>query len=301
MKSAREEKTSVMEKRGLKGNVKNEKESENEEEIKENVNPLSENRISENKTEQMDLSSSNIKKDHSKNKIKKPKKDDKREANENQLPNKKKTIKKEEDNKTVEEKMTTRSNKQKQMKITDTLKLSAKATNAKINIKQEKKSDLIIPLKLENDNSTNTATTIAKVPVDTEDKAKKAVTKKIDFFTLDITDLEYSSQSKVYFNFKDNADKNRDLSKVNVILAIYEIALNQNLYGLQNYSNKTISFWNNVKNQPFFGSFFSYFTAETIRKYWRELSSIKSMETIITVLNDKRKEIDTNDIKYLLI
>ena len=129
------------------------------------------------------------------------------------------------------------------------------------------------------------------------DEKQKKVSKKIDFFSLNVSDLDYSGCTKIYFNFKENSEKNKDSSKVNVILAIYEIALNQDFYGLQNYSNKTISFWNNIKNQPFFGTFFSYFTAETIRKYWRELSSIKHIDTMLTILYDKRNEIDINEIK----
>ena len=295
MKSARDEKTSVMEKRGLKSNLRD-KSDENNEKVQDDVKEITVEKSNDLKSESYDvnLNSNTTKKSKSTkvNNFRVPNPHSKNKSSRN-----KKGYKKDEkyDN---EDKVTTRSKKtHKQLKITDTMKLTAKNPsngNKQQVVKQNKKSDLIIPLKLEADSITNSTSLAIS---ENEEKIKKHIIKKIDFFTLEIKDLDYTNNLKVYFNFKDNFDKNKELSKVNIILAIYEIALNQNFYGLQNYSNKTISFWNNVKNQPFFGCFFSYFTAETIRKYWRELSSINNMDTMYTVLTDKRNQIDTNDIK----
>jgi hypothetical protein len=152
-------------------------------------------------------------------------------------------------------------------------------------------------LKLEGELSSGSTSSNLKLNPDTEEIVIKKIIKKVDFNALNLTNLDYSNLQKIYFNFKEMIDKSKELSKVNVILAMAEIALNQNYYGLQNHSNKAYSFWNNVKNQQFFGLYFSHFTAETLRKYWRELSSIKNIETLLPILNDKRNEIDSNDIK----
>ena len=301
MKSARNEKTSVMEKRGLKENLILKKTNDGDEDIDTKVKILAVSKSSEKKTESFENALNSSIKIKNKSKQRKLSKFQIQDPLINVTSRRKKkelNLKEQEKIQNQDHNVNTRSKRANKQKITDLENLNYKkltnSNNQVLVIKQDKKSDLIIPLKLQNDANSHITPEIPIVKEENEDKIKKT---KVDFFTLDIKDLDYSNISRVFFNFKDNIEKNKELSKVNVILAIYEIALNQNFYGLQNYSNKTISFWNNVKNQSYIGCFLSYFTAETIRKYWRELSSIKSIETLVDVLTNKAKEIDTNEIK----
>ena len=301
MKSARNEKTSVMEKRGLKENLILKKTNDGDEDIDTKVKILAVSKSSEKKTESFENALNSSIKIKNKSKQRKLSKFQIQDSLINVTSRRKKkelNLKEQEKIQNRDHNVNTRSKRANKQKITDLENLNYKkltnSNNQVLVIKQDKKSDLIIPLKLQNDANSHITPEIPIVKEENEDKIKKT---KVDFFTLDIKDLDYSNISRVFFNFKDNIEKNKELSKVNVILAIYEIALNQNFYGLQNYSNKTISFWNNVKNQSYIGCFFSYFTAETIRKYWRELSSIKSIETLVDVLTNKANEIDTNEIK----
>ena len=301
MKSARNEKTSVMEKRGLKENLILKNTNDGDEDIDTKVKILAVSKSSEKKTESFENALNSSIKIKNKSKQRKLSKFQIQDSLINMTSRRKKkelNLKEQEKIQNQDHNVNTRSKRANKQKITDLENLNSKkltnSNNQVLVIKQDKKSDLIIPLKLQNDANSHITPEIPIVKEENEDKIKKT---KVDFFTLDIKDLDYSNISRVFFNFKDNIEKNKELSKVNVILAIYEIALNQNFYGLQNYSNKTISFWNNVKNQSYIGCFLSYFTAETIRKYWRELSSIKSIETLVDVLTNKAKEIDTNEIK----
>ena len=154
-----------MEKRGLKRTLRQEKSDERDMEVDIKLQTIIQDISNENKNESSELPLNPYTKDASKRgKISKLQTTD---SLENVISQKKIIafkVKEDEKKENGDNKVTTRSKKtHKQMKITDTLKPTAKGatiSNKQLLIKQDKKSDLIITLRLEGDSITNCAPAI---------------------------------------------------------------------------------------------------------------------------------------------
>lgn len=94
--------------------------------------------------------------------------------------------------------------------------------------------------------------------------------------------------------------KSRDLKNSEILLFIFEIATNSAAYGLT-HSNKSRLYWDKLKDQPQFSKILDIFKTETLRKYWRLLSEISSIQTTIELIKKKREIINQTSLKPLTI
>lgn len=85
-----------------------------------------------------------------------------------------------------------------------------------------------------------------------------------------------------------------------VLLIIIEVATNSALYGL-NLSNKSRQFWNLLNENKTFDKVLKIFKTETLRKYWRIISEVASLDKLVATINKYKDNINKTSLKVLTI
>ena len=88
-----------------------------------------------------------------------------------------------------------------------------------------------------------------------------------------------------YINLEELSTNNL-ITYTDILLAIMEIGQNSNSYLLA-YSSKSKMFWEDVLQYKILKKIFSEFKAETLRKYWNELSKYDSESTLNLIKKNK--------------
>ena len=104
-----------------------------------------------------------------------------------------------------------------------------------------------------------------------------------------------SKEVNSYINLEELSNKN-NITYTDILLAIMEIGQNYNSY-LFAYSSKSKMFWSDVLQYKILKKIFSEFKAETLRKYWNELSKYDSENTLNLIKKNKKYLDKLPDIK----
>lgn len=94
----------------------------------------------------------------------------------------------------------------------------------------------------------------------------------------------------------EELNKKEKISNTEMIFAILEITKNTKYYGMTN-STKSRIFWEILENFEEYGNVFGSFKSETLRKYWRTLSSVENNEKMINVIKEHQELIDNPVLK----
>ena len=84
-----------------------------------------------------------------------------------------------------------------------------------------------------------------------------------------------------------------------MIFSIVEITTNAKYYGMVNSTRSRI-FWEVLNDVQEFKNIFGNFKSETLRKYWRLLSSVgedEKLNSLIEVVRDNQKNLDNPLLK----
>jgi len=93
--------------------------------------------------------------------------------------------------------------------------------------------------------------------------------------------------------------KNTKITNSLLLLALIEICVNAEKYGIK-LANKSRVFWDEVYSIKQFETIFKNFKAETLRKYWRIISDIGKLNSVIKTINTYSSIIDNENAKYIL-
>ena len=104
-----------------------------------------------------------------------------------------------------------------------------------------------------------------------------------------------SKEVNSYINLEELSNKN-NITYTDILLAIMEIGQNYNSY-LFAYSSKSKMFWSDVLQYKILKKIFSEFKAETLRKYWNELSKYDPENTLNLIKKNKKYLDKLPDIK----
>ena len=104
-----------------------------------------------------------------------------------------------------------------------------------------------------------------------------------------------SKEVNSYINLEELSNKNA-ITYTDILLAIMEIGQNYNSY-LFAYSSKSKMFWSDVLQYKILKKIFSEFKAETLRKYWNELSKYDPENTLNLIKKNKKYLDKLPDIK----
>lgn len=94
-----------------------------------------------------------------------------------------------------------------------------------------------------------------------------------------------NNKKKPYVNLEE-LSKHQMITYSDVLLALLEVAQNSNAY-LFAYSSKSRCFWSDIIQYKVLKKIFNDFKAETLRKYWTELSKYDSEETTDLIKKNK--------------
>lgn len=95
-------------------------------------------------------------------------------------------------------------------------------------------------------------------------------------------------------------DDNSHIDNSDVLLSIIEIATNGSLYSIS-LSNKSRHYWDALNNNKKFSKILSHYKSETLRKYWRIISEISSIDKVLNVVNSYKDQINSTNLKILTI
>ncbi len=98
----------------------------------------------------------------------------------------------------------------------------------------------------------------------------------------------------------DELSKEGHIENSDVILAIIEVAVNSELYNI-NQSNKSRHFWDTLNEKPQFENLLKIFKTETLRKYWRIISEISSTDKLVATISKYKDDINKTSMKILTI
>ncbi len=98
----------------------------------------------------------------------------------------------------------------------------------------------------------------------------------------------------------DELSKLGHIDNSDVIFAIIEIAVNSELYNI-NQSNKSRHFWDTLNEKPQFESLLKIFKTETLRKYWRIISETSSTDKLVETISKYKDDINKTSMKVLTI
>ena len=94
-----------------------------------------------------------------------------------------------------------------------------------------------------------------------------------------------NSKKKPYINLED-LSKHPIITYSDILLALLEVGKNSNSY-LFSYSSKSKCFWTDILEYTILKKIFSDFKAETLRKYWSELSKYDTEDTTDLIKKNK--------------
>lgn len=104
----------------------------------------------------------------------------------------------------------------------------------------------------------------------------------------------------INFNELNPEDDNSHIDNSDVLLSIIEIATNGILYDIS-LSNKSRHYWDTLNNNKIFTKVLSHYKSETLRKYWRIISEISSIDKVLNVVNSYKDQINSTSLKILTI
>lgn len=104
----------------------------------------------------------------------------------------------------------------------------------------------------------------------------------------------------INFNEPNPDEDNSHIDNSDVLLSIIEIATNGKLYDI-NLSNKSRHYWDTLNESKKFSKVLSHYKSETLRKYWRIISEISSIDKVLNVVNSYKDQINSSSLKILTI
>jgi hypothetical protein len=94
--------------------------------------------------------------------------------------------------------------------------------------------------------------------------------------------------------------KTGKVSNSKLLLALIEICINAKNYGILQ-QNKSRVFWDEVYNNKDFENILKNFKAETLRKYWRTISDIGDLKSVISTIKEFENVINQDNAKLLTV
>lgn len=101
-------------------------------------------------------------------------------------------------------------------------------------------------------------------------------------------------------DLEELSKKEEPIDNSEVLLSLFEITNNSELYGLSS-SNKSRHFWDQLVEVKVFSKVLEAFKSETLRKYWRTLSEISTNDKVISTIHKYKDSINSTSLKLLTI
>ena len=93
----------------------------------------------------------------------------------------------------------------------------------------------------------------------------------------------FDKQFKKYVNLNEVNKKKNQITSLEILLSIIEVAQHGQFYNIEN-SNRSVQFWKKVSEMPTCDNIFNSYRPETIRKYWRFIND-RQVDKVIAVIN----------------
>ena len=109
----------------------------------------------------------------------------------------------------------------------------------------------------------------------------------------------FDKQYKKYINLSDVNKKKNNITSLEILLSIIEVAQHGQHYNIEN-SSRSKQFWRKVSELKFCENIFNSYRPETIRKYWRFINE-RQVENVIAVIKRIKDFKEDYNVKYFYI